>query len=311
VTAKRLRRVAVIGGNGQLGQDLVSVWAELGHVEEIVPLTHSEVEVRDRPSVLDVLSTISPDVVINTAAFHNVDQIEDSADMAFAVNASGALNVALACQAVDAVLVHISTDYVFAGDIDRPYVEDDGVGPINAYGASKAAGEMLIRYAWPKHFVVRTSGLYGRAGSSGKGGNFVETMLRLAAGGTQIRVVDDQVLTPTGTRALARQIVALCETDSFGTYHATCQGDCSWFEFASEIFAQSGLRPVLGPQSTTESGARARRPPHSVLENRNLQRLGIDRMPDWRESLADYLRQRRASPSAAQAGAKSAEEARP
>jgi dTDP-4-dehydrorhamnose reductase len=191
--------------------------------------------------------------------------------------------------------MHLSTDYVFSGrgrTRGEPYEETDPIEPLNVYGVSKAAGEMFVRYCWPRHFLVRLSGLYGVAGSSGKGGNFVETMLRLAGAGKPIRVVDDQVLTPTHTDAVARQLATLSQSDAYGTYHATCQGECSWFEFAVEIFRLAGLSPDLGPQSTAEAGSKARRPSYSALDNRNLRALQIDCMPHWRDALGDYLAMR-------------------
>jgi dTDP-4-dehydrorhamnose reductase len=286
------RRVVLIGGGGQLAHDLRRHWAESRGSEELVPLSHANVEVADLESVRAALGLLKPDLVINTSAYHKVDVVEDDPERAFAVNAVGPRNLALACRDLDAVLVHLSTDYVFSGRTDRPYVETDPVDPLNVYGVSKAAGEMLVRHLWPRHFIVRSSGLYGQAGSSGKAGNFVETMLRLAAGDRPIRVVSDQVLTPTGTPFLAGQLAELSATDRYGTYHATCQGECSWYDFAAAIFELAGVRPVLQPQSTAESGARALRPPYSVLENRALAALGLDRMPPWQESLRAYLEAR-------------------
>jgi dTDP-4-dehydrorhamnose reductase len=154
---------------------------------------------------------------------------------------------------------------------------------------SQAAASLAVGNAWPKHFIVRTSGLYGVAGSRGKGGNFVETMLSLAESGEVVRVVDDQVLTPTHTADLAAQIARLAATDAFGTYHATCEGECSWYEFAAEIFRHASLEPRLEPQTTAQAGRAARRPPYSVLDNHGLRRLGIDVMPGWRQALAGYL----------------------
>jgi dTDP-4-dehydrorhamnose reductase len=198
----------------------------------------------------------------------------------------------LVCRDLNVPLVHLSTDYVFSGSKKSPYVESDPVNPVNVYGVSKAAGEMLLRSLWHRHFIIRTSGLYGKAGSSGKGGNFVELMLRLAGEGRPIRVVNDQTLTPTSTWALGIQLGTLIETDANGTYHVTCQGECSWYDFAAEIFKRAGLNPDLGPQSTAQSGTRVRRPQYSVLENLNLQRLGIDRMPHWKDGLQHYLDKR-------------------
>jgi dTDP-4-dehydrorhamnose reductase len=281
--------VLLIGGAGQLAQDIARCWAEERPDDRLIGITHAELEVAEADAVREAVRRHDPALVINTSAHHKVDAVEEDVDRAFQVNAAGAWNLAIACRDVDAMLVHISTDYVFSGAGGRPYVEDDPVEPLNVYGVSKAAGEMMVRAVWPKHFVVRTSGLYGIAGSSGKGGNFVETMLRLADSGQRIRVVNDQVLTPTHTAALGHQIARLVTSGAFGTYHATCQGECSWYEFAREIFRQAGVESDLGPQTTAESGARARRPAYSVLENRGLQRLGLDDMPQWREALSDYL----------------------
>jgi dTDP-4-dehydrorhamnose reductase len=287
------RRVALIGANGQLAHDLRKRWAEAHPNDELVPITHAELEVADSGQVQSVLAKIAPSLIINTSAFHKVDVVEEQPEPAFAVNAIGPRNLALTCRNLDAVLVHVSTDYVFSGRSRAPYLEGDAFDPVNVYGVSKAAGEMLLRFLWPKHFIVRSSGLYGVAGSSGKGGNFVETMLRLAGGGGPVRVVDDQVLTPTGTWFLAGQIAALVGSDAYGTYHATCQGECSWFEFAAEIFRKAEVQVELLPQSTAQSGARALRPPYSVLANDRLKRIGADLMPDWKESLAEYLERRR------------------
>ena len=288
-----MRRVALVGAGGQLAHDLKLCWADLHPDDELVGLAHGDVEVESLASVRSALTAVAPQLVINTSAYHRVDEVEDHADRALEVNAVGPRNLSLVCRELDAVLVHLSTDYVYSGAKGRPYVETDPVDPVSVYGASKACGEMLVALTWPRSFIVRSSGLYGVAGSSGKGGNFVETMLRLAESGRPIRVVDDQVLTPTHTRPLAVQIARLVGTDGYGTVHATCQGECSWYEFAAEIFAQAGLRPELSTQSTAESGAKARRPSYSVLENRKLSELGIDQMPNWREALGDYLEARR------------------
>ena len=295
-------RIALIGANGQLAQDLAPVLEESGH--QVTGLTHAQtrlpepcggqVEVADLDSVRAALVPMRPELVINTSAYHKVDEVEENPGKAFAVNAVGPRNLALACRDMDAVLVHMSTDYVFSGRKGTPYVEDDPVDPVNIYGVSKAAGEMIIRYLWPKHFIVRVSGLYGKAGSSGKGGNFVETMLRLAREGKPIKVVNDQTLTPTSTVAAARQIAVLIATDAYGIYHATCQGECTWYEFAAEIFRAAGVEVDLSPQTTAQSGAIAIRPTYSVLWNQRLKMLGKDVMPAWQDALMSYLADRRA-----------------
>lgn len=287
------RRVALVGAAGQLAQDLKRVWAERHPADELIGLSHGEIEVTDLESVRSALLPHAPNLVINTSAYHRVDEIEDNPGQAFAVNGTGALNLARTSRELDAALVHLSTDYVFSGSLARPYTEADLPDPPCVYGVSKVAGEMLIRTAWPRHFIVRSSGLYGVAGSAGKGGNFVETMLRLAGEGRPLRVVDDQVLTPTATLPLARQLAELVESDAFGTYHATCQGECSWYRFAAEIFDQAGIAVDLSTQTTAESGARAVRPTYSVLDNAALRGLSLEVLPPWEEALAGYLQQRK------------------
>lgn len=283
------RTVVLIGGNGQLGQDLARVWARRFPDDRLVSLTHAQISVEDPALVDAVLPPLRPDLVINTSAYHKVDLVEETPGPAFAVNATGPLNLARACRRLDAELVHFSTDYVFSGRLQRPHTEADRVDPINVYGVSKAAGEMLVAFTHERHFLIRSCGLYGLAGSAGKGGNFVETMLRKAEAGEAIRVVDDQVLTPTATPVLAEQVAEIVQHGEPGLYHATCQAECSWYDFAAEIFRQSGLNPNFRPQSTAEAGSAATRPRYSVLENAHLKRLGIDVLPTWQEALAVYL----------------------
>lgn len=283
-------KILIIGANGQLGSDLVKALAD----HELIPLTHADIEVTDEGQVQAALARHKPDVVINTAAFHQVDVCEKEVERAFRVNAFGPRLLALACREHDVALVHISTDYVFGGDATRrtPYVESDCPAPINVYGLSKLAGEHFIRYLWPRHFIVRTSGLYGLAGSSGKGGNFVEGRLKQAREGRPIRMVADQVLTPTYTVDLARAIRRLIETEHYGLYHITSAGQCSWYDFTAKILELAGLQVELMPQTTAESGAAARRPAYSVLENAALKAIGLDDMRPWEEALAEYLRAR-------------------
>lgn len=280
--------VVIIGSRGQLGSDLMRLWkAHTGNVS--VGINHSEIEVSDIDNLRMKLTPMQPGLVVNTSAYHKVDQLETNPGKAFAVNALGAKNLAVVCKELDAVLIHLSTDYVFGGGKSSPYLESDPVSPLNTYGISKVAGEMYVRSLWKKHFIVRSSGLYGIAGPSGKGTNFVELMLRLANAGKPIKVVNDQVLTPTPTHLLARQLAALSMTDAFGTYHATCQGQCSWYEFAAAIFKFSNISPDLSPQTTAQSGATATRPAYSVLDNANLRSLGLDQMPEWKAGLKEYL----------------------
>lgn len=289
-----MARIALIGANGQLGSDIVRVWpsstlAQEGH--ELVPLTHADIEVTDAARVRSVLVGVQPLWVINTAAFHRVDDCETQTAAAFEVNALGVKNLAECSRDLDARLVHFSTDYVFDGSKREPYVESEPLSPISAYGISKAAGEHFVRYLLPEqHVIVRSSGLYGVAGASGKGGNFVETMLRLAANGEQIRVVHDQVSTPTFTLDLAQTLLELMALGGRGTFHITNAGQCSWFEFAAEIFAASDLHPQLIAITSQEYGAPAPRPPYSVLANTALKSLGLSQPRPWQQALRHYLR---------------------
>ncbi|MBI4514717.1 MAG: dTDP-4-dehydrorhamnose reductase [Deltaproteobacteria bacterium] len=282
-------RIVVTGGNGQLAADLVPLLAAR---HTVAPLRHSELELRDHDAVCRRLDAERPEVVINTAAFHRVDDCEREVEAAFAVNVFAVLNLARWCRDHQAQLMHFSTDYVFAGDVAAARGEGDLPGPLSVYGTSKLAGEYLVRQTCPRHIVIRTCGLYGHAGSSGKGGNFVETMLRLAAERKPIRVVADQILTPTATVDLAAKVAQLLETREYGLYHITNAGSCSWFEFARKIFQLAGVAAELSPTTSAAFGAPARRPAYSVLRHDQLARLGLDDLPPWDDALARYLRGR-------------------
>ena len=255
-------------------------------------MTHQTLDVVDFEQVQRTVQEYQPQAIINTSAFHKVDVCETEIISSFQVNAYGVRNLALAAREVDARLVHFSTDYVFEGNIPVPRNESDPTNPISAYGVSKLAGEKFASYLWPKSIVIRTCGLYGHAGSSGKGGNFVEMMLKKAANGDAIKVVDDQRLTPTSTRELARKVADLLSADTFGLFHVTSSGDCSWFEFAREIFSIAGIKADLSPTTSAAFKSPARRPSYSVLENARLKALGLDDLKDWRTALQDYLQSR-------------------
>lgn len=288
-----MTRVALIGSNGQLGSDITRIWQtmELGkRGDELIGLVHAEFDVMDETQVRSILGGIQPGLVINTAAFHRVDDCENSPLKALEVNGLGVKYLAEACREVGAVLMHFSTDYVFGGDTTRPYTETDAALPISAYGVSKVAGEQYLRYLMPEdHILIRSSGLYGVAGASGKGGNFVETMLRFAREGRPIRVVEDQVSTPTYTLDLAAKVIEIAAAGGRGTFHVTNSGQCSWYEFANEIFAQADVQPDLQPISSAEYGAAALRPAYSVLENARLKEIGLQQPRPWQEALAAYL----------------------
>jgi dTDP-4-dehydrorhamnose reductase len=291
-----MARIALIGSNGQLGTDIARLWpgsAAGRRGDELVSLTHADFEVTDPAQVRSVLTGVGPTLVINTAAFHRVDDCEQQALEAFRVNALGVKCLADVCRDLGAMLMHFSTDYVFDGDADCPYVEEAPTRPISAYGISKEAGEHFLRYGLPGHHIlIRSSGLYGLAGASGKGGNFVETMVRLARDKGPIRVVDDQRSAPTYTEDLARALLELVERGGRGTFHITNAGECTWFEFAGEIFRLLGLDPDFGSTTSAEFAAPAQRPAYSVLANNRLIELGIAQPRPWQEALHDYLRAR-------------------
>lgn len=285
--------ILLIGARGQLGRDLVATGREAGH--SILTRTHAELDVRDAAALERAVGEERPEAVISTAAFHHVETCERQPEEAFATNAFGALNLARACQRHGAMLMHFSTDYVFDGQQRTPYQETDRPRPLNAYGMSKLAGEYLLAANCQRHFIVRTTGLYGVAGSAGKGGNFVETMLKKAAAGEAIRVVHDQVLTPTYTVDLAAAAIELLASERFGLYHGTNEGQCSWFEFAAQIFALAGLRPDLKPVDSATFASSVRRPAYSVLAKEGLRAAGLAPMPPWEEALARYLQSRPAA----------------
>jgi dTDP-4-dehydrorhamnose reductase len=285
-------RILLIGANGQLGSDLRGVLIQDGH--EVIPRVHAELDICNAAAVSAELLHLRPEVVINTAAFHRVEDCETTKpDLAFSVNAVGVRNVALSCASVGAVLVHFSTDYVFSGrDAVRPYVETDAPDPLSVYGTSKLAGELLIAAVLDRYFTVRTCGLYGVAGSSGKGANFVETMLQKAAQGQAVRVVHDQVLTPTSTFDLASAVSQLIRTDSYGLYHVTSEGQCSWYEFARGIFELERIHANLTPVRTDDFPSPVKRPTYSVLSKEKLLSVTKKPMRHWSDALARYLRAR-------------------
>ncbi|MDD2902074.1 MAG: dTDP-4-dehydrorhamnose reductase [Syntrophales bacterium] len=270
-------KILITGAAGQLGRALVE---ELGRRDqEVVATDLPELDISDREEVARLLSAERPAVVINAAAATRVDDLEADPDLALKVNALGPRNLAVACRRLGAKLVQVSTDYVFDGTKAGPYVEWDETGPRSVYGLSKLLGEAFVREQCPDHFIVRTAWLYGLPGP-----NFINAILARAKAGKELLVVDDQRGTPTSTLALAPQILALAETQAFGTYHATCQGEATWYEFALLIMARAGLDAKVRPCTTQEFPRPAPRPANSVLENRLLQLEGLDLMPSWQEA---------------------------
>jgi dTDP-4-dehydrorhamnose reductase len=276
----------VIGSTGQLGQDLMRVFGE-----EAVGFAHHDLDVTDGVSVVSAVHSLRPDWVLNTAAFHRVDDCEISPTSTFAVNTLGALNVARAAAAVGGGVVFFSTDYVFGGRErarGRPYEEEDSPQPLNVYGVSKEAGEQLVMQANPRHLVVRSAGLYGTA-TSRKGWTFPELMLNKARTEGLVRVVTDQVLSPTFTADLAQKTKELIEQDAVGLFHLTNSGECSWFEFAQGAFDLAGVKVEMEPISTVETRRRAPRPSYSALATARLEAVGLSPLRPWQEALGAYL----------------------
>jgi dTDP-4-dehydrorhamnose reductase len=282
-------RYAVLGAAGQLGRDLCPRLPG-----EVVPLTRDRADLTRPEALRAALDAIAPDVVVNCAAYNFVDRAEAEPPAAFAVNAWGVRDLALWCRDRGRLLVHFSSDYVFGLDESRrtPWTEGDAPGPVSVYGLSKLAGEYLVRATCPAHLVVRTCGLYGIWGSGGKGGNFVETMLRLAGAGKPLRVVADQVCTPSFTADVADATAALLTAGRQGLYHVTNAGACSWHEFARAIFELAGVAADLTPITSQDFGAAARRPAYSVLAPLALTAAGLAPLRPWREALAAYLGER-------------------
>ncbi len=285
-------RVAILGANGQLGADVATAFHAQG--DEVAALTHEDVEVSSFESVKKSLEGLRAELVINTAAFHNVERCEDEPQPAFVVNAVGARNVAQATDSLHCKLIHISTDYVFDGLKPSPYVEEDQPRPLNAYGNSKLAGEYFVRCTSPRHFVVRVSGIYGAHPCRAKAGfNFVEMMLKFAREREELRVVDDQRVTPTPTVEIAQQLTLLAKTDDYGIYHATSEGSCTWYEFARAIFDLTGTKVRLEKAGPDDFPTKARRPQNSVLENAALKARSLNVFTHWRSGLEKYLSNRK------------------
>lgn len=281
-------KVAVIGATGQLGMDVVEEFVRNG--DQVCRLSHAEVEISSVSHVRDVLLEARPGLIVNTAAMHRVESCEHEPLLAYAVNAIGARNLALVARELGAVLIHISTDYVFDGLKKVPYLESDPTLPLNVYGNTKLAGELFVQSTMSKYFILRTSALYGKNPCRAKGGlNFIELMLKLAGERSELRVVNDEVVSPTSTAELARQIVVLSGTEDFGIYHATAEGSCSWFEFAAKIFQIADVRTNLVVAGLNEFPAKVPRPKYSVLENYGLKKLGLNSFGSWEDGLRCYL----------------------
>jgi dTDP-4-dehydrorhamnose reductase len=281
-------KLLVAGAAGMLGRDVVLAAGNAGH--QVVGFGHAELDIVDEAAMAAKVEAERPDVVINCAAWTDVDGAEENEEEATRVNGAGAGNVAAAATTVGASVVYVGSDYVFDGSKGSPYVETDQTAPLSAYGRGKLAGEEATRAANKRHFIVRSAWLFGTGG-----GNFVETMLRLAADHGEVLVVRDQVGSPTYTWHLAYGIVRLIEGVEYGIHHMAAAGACSWYEFAREIFEQSNVECKVMSATTEMLGRPAPRPAYSALAS---QREHPIELPSWQDGLAAYLAQRRAESEA-------------
>jgi dTDP-4-dehydrorhamnose reductase len=281
-------KVTIIGANGQLGGDCFESFQKAGHTAD--PLEHEEADIGSIEALRSALKERRPEVVVNTAAYHRVEECESETEKAWQVNALGPRNLAFLSNELGFRLLHISTDYVFDGSKRTSYREDDLPLPLNVYGNTKLSGEHFISAISENGLSVRTSGIYGKHHCRAKGYDFVELMLKLAKEKPEVRVVHDEVLTPTPTHKLALQLVDLAEHDLTGVCHATPKGGCSWYDFTCEIWRIEGFETPLNKAEPGEFPVKVDRPDYSVLDNHRLREAGIDRFGTWQEELRNYLK---------------------
>ena len=276
-------KVLLLGSNGQLGSDVVKVFRN--SAIELIKYTREDFDV-----LKDKIDFPEVDYIVNCISYHKTDECEDFPDKAFKINSSFVYELAKYCELNDIILFHISTDYVFDGYKKSPYNEEDIPNPLNIYGISKFSGEKAIQNYLNKYFIFRVSSLFGEAGASGKGGNFVENMINLAKKEVPLKVISDQYMVPTHTLDIARVIKFFIENqiDEYGIYHVVSEGSCSWFDFTKEIFVQIGLNYNIEKTTYKEYQTKAVRPKYSVLDNRKLYKYC--KMPHWKEALNKYLR---------------------
>ncbi len=277
-----MRKLLITGCSGQLGRALNQEYK--GESAELINTDVGELDITNLDAVLDFVRGTRPDVIVNCGAMTAVDLCEAEYDKAFQINALGPRNLSIAARETGAKMIQISTDYVFSGTGDKPYIETDRTDPNSVYGSTKLAGEQFVRDFAGRYFIIRTAWLYG------EGKNFVATMLRLAQTNDQVRVVGDQVGTPTSAVQLAKMIRVLEPTDNYGIFHGTCEGFCSWADFAVEIFRQAGKNTRVAYITTEEFGAAAPRPAYSVLDNQMLRMTTDFRMADWKDALSVYMK---------------------
>lgn len=277
-------KVLVTGAKGQLGNDLLNEMAKRGI--ESIGVDVDEMDITDAGAVERVLRGSGADAVIHCAAYTAVDAAEDNAELCARINGAGTEHVATVCRSLDIPMMYISTDYVFNGQGERPWEPDDKREPLNVYGETKYQGELAVEKLLEKYFIVRIAWVFG---SNGK--NFINTMLRIGKEKGKVSVVNDQVGSPTYTYDLARLLVDMIQTDRYGTYHATNEGLCSWYEFAVEIFRQAGLNVEVTPVTSAEYGAKAKRPANSRMNRDKLDANGFKRLPPWQDALGRYLKE--------------------
>lgn len=275
-------KILIFGAEGMLGKDMVCILSER---HQVVGRDINHLDIRGQDRVREEIGTVQPDVVINAAAYTDVDGCESHKEMAFSINAEGTRNIALGCLKTGARMIHLSTDYVFDGSSPIPYREEDPPNPINIYGASKREGESYIEKNLTNYLLIRTAWLYGVHGK-----NFVKAILRQAAEKKELRVVNDQRGSPTFTKDLIWGIMRLIDTDVTGKVHVTNSGSCTWFEFAKGILKEKGIRDVqVVPISSHDLGRAAKRPANSLLDCSMFEKLTGARMRPWEEALSEYL----------------------
>lgn len=283
-------KIAIFGSAGQLGMELQREFDQRGY--EVRGWDRQGVDITDVAAVENAVASFDPEVVINSAAYNQVDVAEQEPVAAFQVNALAVRNIALACRQSGARLVHFSTDYVFDGETTRPYTESDPTHPMGAYAVSKLAGELYAQAYLKSPLIIRTSGVFGPCGLRTNRGNFIELMLRMAAGGQTIRVVEDHVASPTYAPALAQRTADLVEGGIAGVIHAGGGTSISWYEYAKLIFDAAGITPVLRPTNEREYRTAAHRPKFSALSNQRMESFGIRPMPPLAEAIRTYLTER-------------------
>ena len=281
-----MKKVLLLGANGQLGSDIQRTFKD---GIELIALTRKEFDIeKDSIDILNEFKEV--DYIINSTSYHKTDECEDFPDKSFKINSSFVYELARFCFEFDITLFHISTDYVFDGKKNSPYIEEDVPNPLNIYGLSKFAGEKAIQNYLDKYFIFRVSSLFGEAGSSGKGGNFVETMINLAKKGVPLKVIANQYMAPTHTLDIAKAIYYFIVNDikDYGIYHCCNSGSCSWYEFAKKIFELANINYPITKTTYEEYKTKAKRPKYSVLDNKKLSQYY--KMKDWDKALEEYLK---------------------